>query len=94
MSFSSSKFLEEKSETMSGGNITYSNLEVIIEEIEAIIDENQNDYSAETIIIHEDVIRMAAELKHKLKCIDLLEGGDYSEDTFLEKVREVDYIEL
>lgn len=81
-------------QNVSGGNITYSNLEVIAEEIEAIIDENQNDYSAETIIIHEDVIRIAAELKHKLRCIDLLEGGDYSEDTFLEKVREVEYIEL
>jgi len=67
-------------------HITYSNLDAVSEEIRAVIEDNQDHYHLETILAHEDILKLCLELSHKLKCVDRLEDGVFDEEEFLQEL--------
>ena len=85
---------------MSGGHFEYNNyiLDRIADDIEVIVDNNdvENDYGYKTDYPPEiiEIFRLATmdlrRLSKNVHHIDYLISGDYGEDTFMRKMKELD----
>lgn len=65
--------------------LTYPNIPVVIEEVEAIIEENRNDFEPDTLNNLFEIIRLLQESDHKIKLVDQLVSSTIQEEEMNEK---------